>query len=453
MDSRALDINARWLGVSTEVLMENAGKAVAGQCMGYSSIAVFCGNGNNGGDGLVAARILRKAGKQVSVFILDGGKSRLNELNLKRLEGGVVALKSAEDVPDLATFDLIVDALLGVGFRDDLREPLAGIVDRINASKAYKISVDVPSGFKVKADKVISLHEKKVEGAIVADIGMPKDAELYCGLGDVYLALPERKSESHKGDFGRLLVIGGSRNYVGTTTLVAEAALRVGTDLVTILTPSYAAERMPFNPNLMVRPLKSRDFLTRRDVKDVLSMRYDAMVIGNGLGRDDESRKALESIFERNKTPMVVDADALSIMDMGWIMENMILSPHRGEFKKLFGIDGDEESVERMARETNATIVLKGAVDVISNGKTTRLNRTGNPGMTKGGTGDSLAGITAGLLAQNKSLMASACAGAFINGLAGDIAYERLDVSMNATDVIESIPDAIRRCRKVINDD
>ncbi|MCX6695246.1 MAG: NAD(P)H-hydrate dehydratase [Candidatus Altiarchaeota archaeon] len=455
MDSRALDINARWCGVSTQVLMENAGKAVAGHCLRYDGIAVFCGNGNNGGDGLVAARILKDNGKSVTVFVLEGMRSRLNGLNLKRLAGKVkvVELKSSDDVPDLSGFDLIVDALLGVGFHGKLREPLAGIVGRINESRVPVLSVDVPSGFKVKADKVISLHESKLEGAVVAKIGIPKEAELYCGPGDVYLALPERRGDSHKGDYGRLIVVGGSRNYVGTTTLVAEAALRVGVDLVTIFTPSYAAERMPFNPNLMIHPLRSKDHIALKDVPEILDARYDAMVVGNGLGRDEECRKALKKLFSENKKPVVVDADALSIMDKEWINENMILTPHHGEFKMLFGVEGSGRTVEKNAVETKATIVLKGPVDVISNGKVTRLNKTGNPGMTKGGSGDTLAGITAGLLAQNGNLMNSACAGAFLNGLAGDIAYGKLDVSMNATDIIEHIPDAIRKSREVIKDD
>jgi len=340
MDSRALDINARWLGVSTDLLMENAGKAVAEYCMDYGNIAVFCGNGNNGGDGLVAARILVGAGKKVTVFVLEGKKSRLNEWNLRRLKGAVVVLKSAGEAPDLSQFDLIVDALLGVGFKGELQEPLAGIIGRINESKAFKIAVDVPSGFKVSADKVISLHERKVDGATVADIGIPKGAELYCGPGDVYLALPERKKDSHKGDFGRLLVVGGSRNYTGTTTIVGEAALKVGCDLVTICTPSYAAERMPFNPDLMVHPLDSRFHITQKDVGEILSMRYDAMVLGNGLGREEDTRKALERILSGNEKPLVVDADALSIMDKAWINGDSILTPHHGEFRKLFGIEG-----------------------------------------------------------------------------------------------------------------
>lgn len=439
--------------MSTQVVMENAGKAVAEYCMNYDDIAVFCGNGNNGGDGLVAARILKNAGKKVSVFILEGNRSRLNELNLKKLKGKVNALESARGLPDLNQFDLIIDALLGVGVKGEVREPIAGIIGKINESRAYKISVDVPSAYKVKANKVISLHEKKVEGAVVVDIGIPKEAELYCGPGDVYLALPERKSESHKGDFGRLLVVGGSKNYVGTTTLVAEAALKVGVDLVTILTPAYAAERIPFNPNLMVRPLASRDFLTPNDVDAILAMNYDAMVIGNGMGREEESRKALQEILDKNNKPAVVDADALSIMDKQWIKENMILTPHHGEFKRLFGVEGNESTTGEMAQATKATIVLKGRIDVVSNGIITRLNKTGNPAMTKGGSGDALAGITGGLLAQNKNLMNSACAGAFLNGLAGDIAYRKLDVSMNATDIIENIPEAIKYCREIINND
>ncbi|MFH0862961.1 MAG: NAD(P)H-hydrate dehydratase [Candidatus Altiarchaeota archaeon] len=446
MDPRALDINAAWLGVSVESLMENAGRQVAEACRGYRSIAVFCGRGNNGGDGLVAARYLLESGAKARAYVLDGSdRSRLNLLNLGRLpEEAVEFIQSRRDF-ELKGCDLIVDALLGTGFRDKPKEPLKGIIEEMNESSAVKISVDVPSAGLVEADEVISLHKGKVPGARVVDIGIPPEAEQYCGPGDVAVAIPERKASSRKGDFGRLMVVGGSKDYIGTPMLVAQAALRAGCDLVDVCVPGYVADKMPFDPNLIVHRLKGREYVTPSDVKSVLKLESDALVFGNGLGR--KSRKAVEYLMRHADRPVVVDADALSLADRRWVSDRMVLTPHQGEFKKLFGsLEDPEADACRWAKKTGSVIVLKGAIDVVSDGKGTRLNRSGNPYMTVGGTGDVLAGVIGGLLAQTGDRMKSACAGAFLSGFAGDIAAEEYGVSLVATDVISRLPDAIGAC-------
>jgi hydroxyethylthiazole kinase-like uncharacterized protein yjeF len=449
VDYRALEMNAGWLGVSTEELMENAGKAVAKECRGFRRIAVFCGTGNNGGDGLVAARYLNEAGVEVHVYTLEGDRTGLNEKNLKRLEGRleVRLIKSADDAGDLSGFDLIVDALIGTGFRGELREPVKGIIELINECNAHKLSVDAPSAGIVEADAVVSFHEAKVPGAIVADIGIPAEAGLYCGPGDVYLAIPERGSSSHKGDYGRLVVVGGSRDYIGTPTLVAQAALKTGVDLIHVCVPNYVAKKMPFDPNLIVKPLDSSDRIEAADVDTILELKYDAIIVGNGMGREKSTVSALEKLLKSVKKPVVVDADALSVMKKAWIKENMILTPHAKEFERLFGEyeEGDRvKLVEENARKTGAVIILKGAEDVVSDGSVTRLNKTGNPKMTVGGTGDVLAGVIGGFTAQTGNLMESACAGAFLTGVAGDMADKGFGVSMTATDVIDCIHDAIK---------
>jgi ADP-dependent NAD(P)H-hydrate dehydratase / NAD(P)H-hydrate epimerase len=448
MDSRALDINSAWWGVPVSTLMERAGAAVAKHCRGFHNIAIFCGRGNNGGDGLVAARHLIADGARVTVYALEGARSPLNKANLERIDGEHVKLISDKGDFDLRGYDLIVDALVGVGFESPIKQPLAGIIDKINDSDAHKLSVDVPSGNILEADAVVSLHRGKTIGAIVEDIGIPPEAELYCGPGDVIAAIPQRKSSSHKGDFGRLLVLGGSREYIGTPTLVAKAALRSGVDLVSLCVPHYVAKRMPFDPNLIVHPLKSGDYVTVDDVKEVLSMKFDAMVFGNGLGR--ESKDAVDYLMENSERPLVLDADALSLADRDLLNERMIVTPHEGEFRKLFGdLRNREQDASRWAKETGAVIVLKGSVDVVSDGIECRLNKTGNPYMTVGGTGDVLAGVIGGLLAQNRDEMMSACAGVFLAGWAGDMAAGKMGVSLVATDVIKSIPEAIRQCQSM----
>lgn len=460
MNSRAIDINCQYLGIPRLLLMENAGKGIAEIAKDFNRIAVFCGTGNNGGDGLVAARYLVGYGKKVKTYVINGKRTTECEKNfdiLKNLDSVDIRIISdsveCNEIKDeLKDFDLIIDALVGVGIKGSLREPLKSVIELINSSKPFKISVDVPSGdenLKVNPDITVSLHTAKVPNAKVIDIGIPKEAELYCGPGDVVLAIPDRKENSHKGDFGKLLVIGGSKNYIGTPTLVGRAALRTGVDLVTICCPRYVAEKMPYDPNLIIRSLKSDLYLKEDDVDNILELDYDVIAIGNGLGTEDETKEAVREIIGKNEKPIVIDADALKLIKTKHIKENSILTPHAGEFKILFG-SYDEKSrvelVEKLASEINAVIVLKGHVDVISNGKTTRLNRTGNPGMTVGGTGDTLAGIISGLLAQNRDTLLSASAGTFLNGFAGDLAYEKYGISLLATDLIECIPDAIKKC-------
>ncbi|HHQ45401.1 MAG TPA: NAD(P)H-hydrate dehydratase [Candidatus Altiarchaeales archaeon] len=453
MDSRVLDINAAYLGVPTETLMENAGKAVADECMRYRSVCIFAGRGNNGGDGLVAARILFQNGANIKLYALAGERSRLCRLNFERLPEklDVAEIKSVEDVGPLDGFELIVDALLGTGFTGVLREPSKSIVAKINGSPALKLSVDTPTAGMVEADMVLSLHESKVIGAKVADIGIPEEAELYCGPGDVVCAIPARKKDSHKGEFGKLLVIGGAKQYIGTPTLVGQAAQRVGTDLVTLAVPQYVADKMPFDPNIMVTPLESKDFVTAESLDVLDASLFDTIVVGNGMGRAKESKEALKKILSWKK-PTVIDADALNLLEFDWLHGQAILTPHKKEFEGLFGkAEGNLEKISEIAAKNaskiNSTIVLKGEVDVISNGTTTRLNKSGTPFMTKGGTGDVLAGVIGGLLAQNKLCLESACAGAFLTGLAGEIASDKLGESLTATDVIASLHEAIEKCR------
>ncbi len=447
MDSRILDANAAWWGVPLETLMENAGRAVALECRGFRKIAVVCGRGNNGGDGLVAARILLKGGSDVTVYALQGPRSRLNQRNLGRLPKRRLRMIESAAGMDFGGCDLIVDALIGVGYRGEMSEPLTGIIDKINASDARKLSVDSPSGGAVEADAVLSFHEAKVPGAKVADIGIPDEAVYFCGPGDVNAAIPRRERSSHKGDYGRLIVLGGSKGYIGTPALVAQAALRAGLDLVTVCVPEYVADKMPYDPNLIVRPLRGKDRVTPKDVDDVLALESDAVVFGNGLGRGCVA--AVRRFMQRLERPAVIDADAISQARSEWLNDRMILTPHEGEFKRIFGALKDRVvDTHRMAAKTGAAVVLKGALDVVSDGKTTRVNDTGNPYMTVGGTGDVLAGVIGGLLAQNRDRLQSACAGVFLSGLAGDLAAKEYGVSLVATDVIQKIPPAIRECGK-----
>lgn len=451
--TRAIDINSSYLGVSTLQLMENAGRATAEEAGRFNRVALFCGNGNNGGDGLVAARHLSAKGKEVKVYILDGNRTEANKKNLEILRNlGSVDIEVVEDTSklDLKDFDLIIDALLGVGIKGELREPVKSLVNAINKSKVFKLAVDIPTP-GIEADTTLSFHIPKTQDAKVADIGIPKEAETQCGPGDVLTAIPRRKGNEHKGEFGRVLVVGGSREFTGAPVLTGKAALRTGVDLVTIMCPRYVAERIPFDPNLMVTPLNSEFYLGKEDVDSILEKEFDSIIIGNGLSQQEESKYALKKLLRNlREKKVVLDADALKLVKPSWLRNNFILTPHEGEFRILFGEPGETiedkiEAVEKKARKTKATIVLKNPIDIISDGERTKLNRSGNVAMTVGGTGDALAGIIGAFHCWTTPFQA-ACAGAFLCGIAGDLALNDLGYAIMATDLIDKIPAALKFC-------
>ncbi len=455
--SKAVDMNASYLGIDRLMLMENAGKEIARHSTKFNSIAVFSGLGNNGGDGLVAARHLSGIGKRVRVYTLSGKRSGECQKNLDIIQKlDSIEIETIRDSSDchrireeLDRFDLIIDSLLGVGVKGEPREPIKSIVGVINSSKAYKIAVDCPTP-GVKADLTLSFHFPKTADARVVDIGIPREAELQCGPGDVYTAMPVRRGHEHKGDFGRLLIVGGSKWFTGTPALVARAALRTGVDLAIISCPSHVSDRMQFDPDLIVHPMKSESHLEKSDVDDILKLDFDSMVVGNGLGTEEETGYAINKLLRRVDKPAVLDADALKLIKPKHVRENFILTPHAMEFKTLFGecpenLDERKRLVTEHAGKTGSVILLKGETDIISDGEKTRLNRTGNAGMTVGGTGDVLAGIV-GAFSCKTDGFTSACAGAFLSGLSGDLAFKKTGYSLTATDCIENIPKAIKFC-------
>lgn len=455
--SKLLDMNSEYLGITRQLLMENAGKELARACENANSVAIFCGCGNNGGDGFSAARHLSSTGKKVTVYAVLGersGAARKNYEIVERLPSirliAVGDSSQCETIKEgLSNYDTIIDALIGVGAKGPPREPINSLVAVMNLAKAKKIAADVPTpGFK--ADKTVSFHSSKTRDAIVVSIGIPREAETYCGPGDVYCALPARAGAEHKGDFGRLLVIGGSIDYLGAPILAAKAAYRTSIDLVTVACPKYVADRTQ-DPNLIIKSLSSSSYISGADVDVLLELKYDSVVLGNGLGLNDETRSFVREFLRKTDKPAVIDADALKLIEPRHIKPEHILTPHAGEYKNLFGelpADPEERTkhVTGSAKKVNATILLKGPVDIISNGAVTKYNRTHNPGMTVGGTGDVLAGITGALSARTEAFTA-ACAAAFLSGLAGNLCRDEKGYSFTASDVLEKIPDAIKYSR------
>ena len=464
-----VDENAEALGVPRKQLMESSGNALAREVRAAadpgSRVVVVAGRGNNGGDAFVAARFLDDY--ETEVCLLGRPEritTRIARENWDALQQGGYDTRVVSDSADFALpdADVIVDAMLGTGVSGALREPVATAATQINAADATVVAVDVPSGLDaetgerpelhVEADRVVTFHDEKpglaeLDAQItVADIGIPEAAELFVGPGD--LGALDRAPDTHKGDHGEVLVIGGGP-YTGAPALSAQAALRGGADLARVACPaSIAREVQATEESLIVRPLDGEiiepahvDFLLE------LAGEHDAVVLGPGLGDAEETLDAARQFLSEFDGTAVVDADALQVVPEVETEATLVCTPHQGELRKMGGPAAENwreraEAVEKFAAEVGAVLLVKGRYDVVSNGETTRVSRTGNPGMTVGGTGDVLAGIT-GALACTLAPLDAAAVGAYVNGRAGDLARENVGgFGLLATDLLLRIPEA-----------
>ncbi|ASJ16042.1 bifunctional ADP-dependent (S)-NAD(P)H-hydrate dehydratase/NAD(P)H-hydrate epimerase [Thermococcus chitonophagus] len=468
------DINAKWLGITPFQLMENAGAGVArviedrfGKGL---KVAVFCGTGNNGGDGFVAARHLSFE-NDVTVFLVgDEAKIRSEEAKLnwnilKNLEFvKVEILKDSSQIRslDLSNFDVIVDALLGAGTKGEPREPIRSAIEKINeySGKAKIVSIDLPSGYpsevRVKCDFAVTFQWDKEEfrdfERVIVKIGYPR--ELYHLVGPAHVKFAFRRKGEHKGQNGKLLVIGGSENYYGAPYLAAKAASYL-VDLVFLLTPETVARKIT-DPNLIVREAKGRNLSPEHlNMALELAERVDAIVLGPGIGTSEETKEFVKEFLRRCDKPIVIDADALKVVaeDLSLVKgKKAVLTPHAGEFYRLFGVrpEGSLEEKAKLvmekARESDVVVLLKGPYDIISDGRGWYYNRTGNRGMTTGGTGDVLAGVVGAFLALGNEPLRAAQAGAFLVGYAGDLVKEEKGEAFTALDVVNKIVEALRRC-------
>jgi NAD(P)H-hydrate epimerase len=295
---------------------------------------------------------------------------------------------------------------------------------------------------------------KKNSGEIIVrSIGIPPEAEQFTGPGELTVYYPKPSIESHKGDNGKVLIIGGGP-FTGAPALAGIAAYRTGVDLVRIAIPSDAYPIVAsYSPNFIVHPL-SGSYLRPKDIEVILNFipNVDCVIIGPGLGEHKSTRSAVQTILKKCKKLVLIDADGIkAVGEKRSILTNNkplagVITPHQAEFKLLTGeklpnsVSNRSQVVKKYAKKFNLTIILKGPIDIISDGTNTKLNRTGNPGMTVGGTGDVLAGIVGALLAKGLSPFNAARVGAFVNGFSGDLAFKELKYSMVATDILDKIP-------------
>ena len=465
-----VDENAAALGVPRKQLMESSGNAVAREVRAVADagarVAIVAGRGNNGGDAFVAARFLNDY--DVSVHLLGRPESISTDIARENWEALGEAEFDRETVADSRSFDLpdcdvVVDAMLGTGVTGALREPEATVAERLNDADATVVAVDVPSGVNadtgeapgtaVEADRVVTFHDQKpglssLDAEVtVADIGIPAAAERFVGPGDLRPVRAGRKAED-----ARAYVIGGGP-FTGAPALAAQSAMRAGADLSFVAAPETVADRIQgYAEDLIVQSYES-DRLSPEQVDDVLETAEsydDVVVLGPGLGSADETLAAASQFLAEFSGRAVVDADALAVVPDVDTDATLVCTPNRKELAKLGGpeIESDDslaehaEEIEALAADLGHVVLAKAKDDVITDGEETRICRTGTPGMTVGGTGDLLAGATAGLLAAHDPF-ASACMAAYANGRAAELLDDRYADGLLASDMLETLPRAL----------
>ncbi|WP_254534604.1 NAD(P)H-hydrate dehydratase [Halomarina litorea] len=462
-----VDENAAALGVPRKQLMESSGNAVARQVCALAepdaSVAVVVGRGNNGGDGLVAARFLDEF--DVTVHLLGRAESistaisRENWAALQSAEYDAREVRDSRDL-DLGSPDVVVDAMLGTGVTGDPREPERSAVEAVNESGAVVVAVDVPSGVDadtgeaadpaVDADHVVTFHDAKPGlsdldcEVTVADIGIPQFAERVVERGDLLRVTTDPGAT--KGDSGRVFVIGGGP-YTGAPALAGQGALRGGADLSFVAVPdSVSTPIQSYAEDLIVQPYEG-DVLTPDRVDDLVETAEshdDVVVLGPGLGTADETLAAVGDFLESFTGRAVVDADALQVVPDVETDATLVCTPNRKELVDLGGPEVDDlrehaDEVEHLAADLGQVVLAKGPTDVISDGERTRVNRAGTPGMAVGGTGDTLAGVTAAFLATQEPFDA-ACIAPFVNGRAAELLDDDVGDGLLASDLLDTIP-------------
>jgi hydroxyethylthiazole kinase-like uncharacterized protein yjeF len=415
---RVVDANARALGLSSIQMMESAGRALAESVRAADAcrVLILCGKGNNGGDGMVAARYLQDLELDVCVVSGSGMTNETAEQLqlLSHCQISVHSISCRDDVRALGTLfshvDIILDALLGTGLKGAVKEPVRTCIELANQSPAKILCADVPTP-GIRADLILAFHRPKVDGSFVAGIGIPLEAEIFTGPGDLLL-IKKRRPDAHKGNGGEVLIVGGGP-YQGAPYLCGLGALRAGADIVRIASPIFEPV-----PDLIYERLEGK-IIEAEHIEQILRLidHADVVVLGTGLG--DKSHHVIRALAPHCKKA-VFDADALRKPFPK--AADSLYTPHGGEFERMIGKRPEEDLVSRAKSVRDSgipgTILLKGPGDIISEGTRVRFNRTGTPLMTVGGTGDVLAGVTGALFCEMPAFDA-ACIAAYVNGRAG----------------------------------
>lgn len=474
--------------ISSIDLMERAAKACIGwieaNCNFENQFTVFCGKGNNGGDGLGIARLLAARKYPVRIFILEFGHKGTEDFqtNLARLheypDVDIRFIQTEENFHELIPGEIIVDALFGSGLNRGLEGVTAKLVDHINNSGCKIISIDIPSGLfvdkssrgntVVKANDTLSFQCYKPAFLVaenaeylgevhILDIGLhpgfintvftPYELIDETIIHSIY---KPRDRFAHKGNFGHGLIVAGSYGKIGAAVLSTKACLRSGVGLLSCHIPKCGYDILQTAvPEAMMMTDFNSSFNTK--IETDLS-KFDAVGIGPGIGTASETKMLLKDIFDSYNTPLILDADALNIMAsqkdlLKLIPKDSILTPHPKEFERLFGPSKNDfdrlQLAMHKAIELNAVIILKGHHTFIAAGGKGYFNATGNAGMATGGSGDVLTGILTGLIAQGYNSIEASLLGVYLHGLAGDCAAKKYSQeAMIAGDIIENLGEA-----------
>ena len=504
-EMRAIDrATSERFGVPSLTLMENAGVAVAEYVLSHYAaaerIVVFCGKGNNGGDGFVAARRLHERGKKVQVILLANPEDLRGDAAIMfgKLPNAAIVVRSGNELnnervrPSLGA-DLYLDGVLGTGFKPPVSGLYGDAIALMNASHVPVIAVDIPSGADAdamrpqagtiaRADTIVTFTAPRpahvfasltTGPTLVADIGSP-DAAIVSALqlnvitaGDISPMIAPRPAESNKGSYGHVLVIGGSLGKAGAAAMAGMAALRVGAGLSTVATPkSVLATVAGFHPELMTEPLaETKDGTIAGDASDRIKESANGksvLAIGPGISRDPQTAELVRALVVDLHLPLIIDADGLNAFEgrsdgLSGKGRTLVITPHPGEMARLAGctvadVQKDRLGVARkFAREHELIVVLKGhRTLVVRPDGEAWVNTTGNPGMATGGTGDILTGMVAGMIAQNpEQALFAVLAAVHLHGLAGDVMRERVgEHSLVATDLLQGLPQAFQRTRE-----
>ena len=503
-EMRAIDqVTSHRYGVPSLHLMENAGTAVANlltfQYPSAERIGVICGKGNNGGDGFVAARHLQSAGKEVRLLLLgDPGELKGDAAEMfSKLSTRPALVRSDDELKQEAAravfdCDVLLDAILGTGFRPPVSGLYATAIHAMNASRAPIVAVDIPSG--ADADVMGDQTGTVARADAIATFTAPRPAHVFGGLTpgptvicpigspdeaitsslklnlitarDTAPLIRPRPRASNKGNFGHVLVIGGSLGKAGAAAMAGMSALRAGAGLSTVATPkSVLATVAGFHPEIMTEPLEetAAGSIAPQAMAhiDQLAPGKTVLAVGPGISRVTKTAEFVRAAMAKYDVPVVLDADGLNAFEghaneLTGRKRPVVITPHPGEMARLTGlsvaaIQRDRINVARtFAGEHNLIVVLKGHRTLVTNPDgEVWVNPTGNPGMATGGTGDILTGMVAGMMAQNPNRIFEAVISAiYLHGLAGDVARETVgEHSLVATDLVKALPEAFRRVR------
>ncbi len=492
-------------GIPSIVLMENAALACVNELkkdfcdLKDKRVAIFCGKGNNGGDGFTIARHLYNMGVKVSVYLVCGnefmGDAKINFDIIKKMDVDIDVVSDTENLRYIIRAnDIIIDAIYGTGIHGTVGGISYDVINEINENSGYTMSVDVPSGINsdsgevcgicIKADKTVTFAAYKVgmlmfpaadyTGSVtVADISIPdyiiEEQDISINVTDdkfVRDNFPPRENNSQKGDYGKALVIAGSAGMTGAAYLSSQSAVTAGSGLVTLALPSGLNGAMEAKTTeVMTVPLEDINGHISSDAEEKileLTEKADAVLIGPGLGRSHDAARIIKAVLTNSKVPVVIDADGINAVAKNTdILSDctcpVIFTPHTVEMSRLTGLDKEyiEENrlvaAKEFAEEYGVTVILKGHHTIVTGQDGIQyINITGNPGLATGGSGDVLAGVVVSLAARGIGETAAAAMAVYIHGMAGDIARDEYGIeSVTASLVMKKIPAAIRQILQV----